>query len=372
LTHIRTRFAVVALAILVPASLAGCFGGGGGSNEDPQQVLDQTFQNDQSVSSGVVDLSLSGSAGSNGNFSASLKGPFQGEPDNPAVVPQLDWTGTLTAEGAGQSINGSAGITITKDNLYVTYQDQAYELGTATFNQLKQAQEQAANQNGASSGQSFSEACKQAIQQTGGDTSACDIDFTTWLTNLSNEGTADVGGTTTIHIHGDANIKQILTDLGGLVQQAGGAAGAGVDPAQLNQAGEAVTSATIDLYSGESDHLLRKLDLSFTIDPSKLGAAAATPVPVGPIEVKFSLSLSDVNQPQTVSAPANAKPISGLSKLFGGSLGPLGSLGGSGLGSGSLPGGTGGGGSSSGGAYFKCVQQAAGDPNKINACAQKL
>ena len=33
-----------------------------------------------------------------------------------------------------------------------------------------------------------------------------------WLTNLSNEGDADVEGTTTIHIHGDANIDQIVSD----------------------------------------------------------------------------------------------------------------------------------------------------------------
>jgi hypothetical protein len=371
LTRIRTRLAALALAVLVPASLAGCFGGGG-SSEDPQQVLDQTFQNDQTVSSGVLDLSVSGSAGDQGNFSASLKGPFQGQPDNPASVPQLDWTGSLTASGAGQSLNGSAGITITQDNLYVTYKDQAYELGTDTFKQLQQAQQQAASQNG-SSGQSFSEACQQAVQQAGGDTSVCDIDFTGWLTNLSNEGTTDVGGTSTIHIHGDADIAQILQDVGPLVQQAGGAAGAGFDPSQLGQFSDAVTNATIDVYSGESDHLLRKLDLAFTIDPSKLGAA--TPVPVGPIEIKFSLSLSDVNQPQTVSAPQNAKPIGDLSKVFGGGLGPLGSLGGSSLGGAglpSVPGGAAGGGSSSGSAYFSCVQKAAGDPDKINACAQQL
>jgi hypothetical protein len=88
---------------------------------------------------------------------------------------------------------------------------------------------------------------------------------------------------------------------------------------------------------------------------------------VSSVNIDFSITLSDVNQPQTISAPSNPKPISDLLSQLGlGGL-PLGSLGGAGGGVPSVPGG---GGPSP--KYLRCVQQAGGNPDKINACASKL
>ena len=87
------------------------------------------------------------------------------------------------------------------------------------------------------------------------------------------------------------------------------------------------------------------------------------------VKVDFSVTISDVNQPQTITAPSGAKPISGLLSQFGISgLGPLGSLaGGRAVAAGG--GGVGGGGGPSQ-AYLKCVQQAS--PSQIGKCASKL
>ena len=73
----RTRLLTVAVISLLGAGLvAGCGGGDGGGDEDPQEVLDATFSNDQSVNSGVIDLSISGSAEGEqgGSIDASLNG----------------------------------------------------------------------------------------------------------------------------------------------------------------------------------------------------------------------------------------------------------------------------------------------------------
>ena len=363
MTRIRTFFLLCLLAIAVPIVIAGC-GGDDSSGEDPQAVLDETFNNDTKVTSG--DLSLSASVNAEGdqggNFEFSLSGPFQGDPDNENALPQLDWTASASGSGAGQSIDFSGGLVVTEDNAFVEYNDQAYEVGTGPFAQLKKAFEAQAAQAGDTSSQgTFQEQCATAIEQAGGDPAACDIDLESWLTDLSNEGTEDVGGTETIHISGDANIDQILTDIGNLASSVPQASSSGFDPSQLSAASAAVTDASIDVYSGAEDHVLRKLEANLTIDPSAVAPEGVT-VPIGEITVNFAVEIDGLNEEQTIEAPSGAKPISELLSDLGVDPGTLGLPG--------LPGGTSGGGAG-GGDYLQCVQQAT-TPAEINDCAGEL
>ena len=92
LTRIRTPVAVLAIALPIIAIVAGCGGGSSSSSEDPNQVLDQTFNNPTKITSGKLDLSIDGSAEGqqSGNFTATIDGPFQADPSNPTAFPQLD------------------------------------------------------------------------------------------------------------------------------------------------------------------------------------------------------------------------------------------------------------------------------------------
>ena len=364
MTRIRTFFLLCLLALAVPIVIAGC-GGDDSSGEDPQTVLDETFNNDTKVSSGDISLSASVNAEGDqgGNFEASLSGPFQGDPDNENALPQLDWTVSASGEGAGQSIDFSGGLTVTGDNAYVTYNDQAYEVGTDAFAQLKKAFEAQAAQAGDTSSQgTFQEQCATAIEQAGGDPAACDIDLESWLTDLTDEGTEDVGGTETIHIAGDANIDQILTDIGNLASSVPQASSSGFDPSQLSAVSGAVTDASIDVYSGEEDKVLRKLEVNLTIDPSAVAPEGVT-VPIGEITIDFAIEIDGLNEEQTIEAPSGAKPISELLSDLGVDPSALGQIPG-------LPGGTSGG-SAGGGDYLQCVQQAT-TPAEINDCASQL
>lgn len=377
MTRTRSLFAAALLALSVPAAIAGC--GDSGSDQDPQEVIEATFNNDEQVSSGNLDLSFDVSAGDQGSFNASLSGPFQGDPDDPTAVPQLDLTASASGEGGGQSIDFSGALTITEDNLYVTYQDQAYEVGTDMFSQLKDSIEASAGQaQDAQSGDaasSFREGCEQALEAQGGDPSACDFDLSGWFTNLTNDGTEDLDGTSVVHVSGDVDVGQIANDLVGIAQTVPGASGQ-VDQAQVDQLESAISEASFDVYSGEDDNILRKLDLNLSIDPSAV--ESATPVPVDSVDLGFSLGIGDVNEEQTIEAPSGAKPIDellsqfGLSGLgqFGG--GGLGGLGGGGLGDlgGSAGGGTGSGGASD--AYLQCVQAAGNDPQEAAKCLDEL
>jgi hypothetical protein len=363
LTRIRTLILLCLLALAVPVVIAGC-GSDDDSSEDPQAVLDETFNNDTKVTSG--DLSLTASVNAEGDqggsFEASLSGPFQGDPDNENAVPQLDWTVSASGSGAGQSIDFTGGAVVTDDNAYVEYQDQAYEVGTDTFSQLRDAfetQAEAAGGDSSADQGTFQEQCASAIEQAGGDASACDIDLESWLTDLSNDGTEDVGGTETIHISGDANIERILTDIGNLASSVPQASSSGFDPSQLSAASSAVTDASIDVYSGADDHVLRKLDVNLTIDPSAIAPGGA--VPIGEITISFAVEIDGLNETQTIEAPSGAKPISELlsnlgvdPSVLGGALGAAGGAGGG-----------------AGGDYLQCVQQAT-TPAEINDCASQL
>jgi hypothetical protein len=306
-----TTLAACALALAIPAAFAGC--GGDDSEEDPQQVLAETFgSHDTEVTSGVIDLTLEASAEDQGSFTASVSGPFQADPNDPGL-PQLDLTAEASGEGTGEAVNFSGGVVITEDAAYVEYNDQAYEAPTGLFEQIEQAAEESEVESDQGSGQSFQQVCERAAEQVGGDASACDIDFESWLTDVTNEGTEDVEGTDTVHVTADADVERILADLTGLVSAAlPPEAGRVLDLDELQGVAPAISEATIDVYTGEEDKILRRIVLSAALDP---GAASGLPLPQ--IDLEFSATLSEMNEEQTIEAPADAQPLRELLDLAG-------------------------------------------------------
>lgn len=360
MTRIRTFLVVCAVALAIPVAIGGC-GGDDSSDVDPQTVLDETSNSDTKVSSGNVSLSLSGSAGDQGSFEVKLEGPFQGDPDNPNAIPQLDWTGSLSGSGAGTSLSFDGSLIVTSDNAYIEYGGGTYEVGSDLFSQFKQAAENAAQQQGATENTSFKEACENAIGAQGGDTSACDIDFQGWLTDLTNAGTEDVEGTDSDHISGSVDVDTMLTDVFELISSLPQASSGGVPTdAQLRQIADAVSEANFDLFSTTDEHILNGLDLDLAIDPSQIPEASSAGV--DSVDVSLSLRIGGINEEQTIDAPSDAQPLDDLLKQFGASSSDLGALDG-------LGGSTGGGGG--GDAYVDCIAEAK-TAAEINKCASLL
>ncbi len=378
---------IAALALLSAGLIAAC--GSSGGSEDPQQVIDQTFSGDHTVKSGNLDLAVKASAqgSQSGSFSASLSGPFQGGASN--TFPQFDLTGKLDASGAGQNINFSGGLISTGDAAYVSYNGTDYSVPATIFDQFKQSylkgqKSQSQSQTaGLSPSEAFTQGCSQSLEQQGSSKStaqsACTIDFKGLLTNLSNDGDADVEGTTTTHISGDIDVQAAANDFAKLIKAT--PQGQQLPQSAIDQitskATDAVDTASFDLYSGNDDHTLRKLDFTLKISPP----AGSTSSGVSSVSLNFSLTLSHLGETQTIKAPTNAKPLSDLSSQLGG-LGALGGLGGAsgGTTSPTLPGGSSGGGTGSGSqpsaaqsqAYLKCLQQAGSSSAAIQACASKI
>jgi hypothetical protein len=375
LTRIRTLLAICAVALPVPAAIAGCGDDDDSSDADPQQVLDATFNNENRISSANValDLSLSAEGDEGGSFEASLGGPFQGDPEDPNTIPQLDWTLTADGDIGGQGVDFEGGAVVTSDNAYVEYGGTAYEVGSENFTAAKQELEASAPANDEDVGfsQAFQRGCEQSVRQQGGDPSSCDFDVSAWLTNQTTQGTEDVEGTETNHISGDLNVEQVLTDFGSIAAGLPQAQAAPFDFNNLGQLSAAVEDASFDVYSSVDDNTLRKLEFNLAIDPSAISAGAE--VPVDSVNLGFALTLSEVNEEQTIEAPSDAQPIEELGSQLnlGGLVAP--SLGGAGIPD--LGGGSGGGGGGAGSdaaqAYLDCISQAQTTEDQA-ACASEL
>jgi hypothetical protein len=351
----RTRaLIVIALALVAALLIAAC--GNGGNDEDPQQVLDQTFSNPTSIRSGTFDLDVrieTSSGESPGKFEAKLGGRFQSR--GPDQFPLFDFDVSLKGEGGSQSFSGAGGLTSTGDRAFVKFQGAEYSVPQALYDQFLTTYAQLQSQN--------------RSNQAPGLLQALGIDISKWLTDLKNEGTEDVEGTRTIHITGEANIPQLVEDLKKIARRAG-SAGGGVNPAEFDRLEDTIESGEIDVNSGEDDKLLRRLQLDFELKPPE-----GTPGAPDSVDFFFQLNLADVNGPQSIQAPANSQPLQNLLDRYGIDLGRLGDALRGGLGSGgALP--------ESGGSaaapsesatqrYQECLQQASGVA-ELQECAGLL
>jgi hypothetical protein len=389
LKRIPKLFLLAILMLVVPVVLAAC-GGDENDDEDPAQVLIDTFTNDETISSGTLDLSLSGSVEGeqSGSGELSLSGAFQGDPEDPSAFPQFDLDASGSIEGEAAAGTGTfsvddAGLTATEDNMYVTYQGSTYELGSDIFEQFRslveqasaQAQAGATGEDGASAVENLNQQCDTLIEQAGGNTAACDeVDVFSWF-ELSNEGTEEIEGTDTIQVHGDVDIPAAVENINAAIEASEIEGAETIPEDDAAQADDAVTEASFDVYSGVDDDLLRGLDLNLGLDPTAIPDADTEGVES--IDVEFSLRIGGVNEEQTIDAPTDAQPIDDLLGQFGLSesdiadalegystqfgLGGIGTgdLGGGDLGGGGL--GDSGGGGGAGGVtdqYFQCIEDA--------------
>jgi hypothetical protein len=319
-------FIAISLFAALAAALVACGGGGGGGGgEDPNKVLDQTFgAGHQAVKSADLSLKLSVSAtgSQGGSFTASVSGPFESE--GKGKVPKLDIDVTANGSGNGQNISFDGGLISTGDAAYVSYKGTDYQVSPALFAQYKQLLQQTASQQ-----QGNQSTPGQLLKQLGIENPK-DL-----LTNLKNDGTADVEGTTTDHISGDLDVGKLVDSLKNALSGASalGALGGNTSqlpsPAQLDQVKGAIKTAHFDLYSGQDDHTLRRLTLQISVEPPS-GTTKK-------LDLSFDLTLGKVNESQTISAPTNAKPFAQLLRQFGispsqlGSLGSLGAVPGTGI-----------------------------------------
>jgi len=134
----------------------------------------------------------------------------------------------------------------------------------------------------------------------------------------------------------------------------------------VTEFGNSIKGIDVDIFSGVDDKRLRKLAIQIHLDSTATSAATAG-------DIDFSLTFSDLGQPQTISAPANAQPIGNLLQLLQGVAGGSGSgsTSGAGTSTGSIPATPSPPSSGNANAYLQCLQNAKGSA-AVQACASKL
>lgn len=341
------------LSVVVAAvGLAACgsSSSGSGSSGGAQGLLAQTFSSGRSVKSGVLGISLtltpSGSSTLTTPISFTISGPFQSR--GTGKLPQSDFTIAISALGH----RGELGIISTGTSGYVVLQGTPYQLPASDFQRLAS---------------SFSSV---GGSQGGGGLSALGINPQHWLTNASVVGSDTVGGTDATHIRAGVNVPALLHDLNAFLAKASTSSGSTI-PSSIPQSSQqkiaaAVKNATVDIWTGKSDKILRKLTLSLKVPVS--GRVSTLAGGMTSAAIGFTLRYSDVNRAQTISAPSSPRPYSQFAaKLRSVIAGVTGSLGGgstSSSGSGSS--------SSKVSKYSNCIQAAGQDVAKMQKCASLL
>jgi hypothetical protein len=349
-------------AVVAALALAACgsSSGGSGSSGNAQTLLKQTFASGKPVKSGVLGISFtlnpSGSSTFTTPISFSINGPFQSR--GAGHLPQSNFTIAISALGR----KGQLGIVSTGTSGYVTLQGAAYQLPSADFQRL----ESGFSSVGGSS-------------QSGGGLSALGINPQHWLANASVVGSDTIGGADTTHIRAGVNVSALLQDINTLLGKASSSTGTKL-PSSIPQATQqkvaaAIKNATVDVWTGKSDKVLRKLSLNLNVPVTgRLSTVAGGMTSAG---IGFTLQYSDVNQPQTIAAPSNVQPYSEFTtKLRSVLTGIEGSVGAGALGSTGSTGSTGSSGSTATTdkikKYSQCIQSAGQDVVKMQKCASVL
>jgi FlaG/FlaF family flagellin (archaellin) len=326
--------------------LAAC----GGGDDSVGSLLSQTFAPDKAVKSGrlnvQLDANVQGVQGLSGPVRLRLNGPFQST--GKGQMPRFDFTLGLTA--GGQTF--SAGGVSTGDKGFVKFQGQAYAVSDQLFNQFKNGYLNAAKQS----------ANKKTNAPTLG---ALGIDPRRWLTGAKKAGEEKIGDTDTIHITSGIDVGHLLDDVNRLLAKASTASGSksvpqSLTPQQRQQIENAVDSATVDVFTGKDDKLLRRLDVNVKLKQSgKLKGGT----------VRFQLELDALNKDQTITPPGNTKPLDQLLQQLGATTGS-GTSGSSGQSTTpTTPAAPSTGSSSGNSAYLDCVDKAGGDISALQKCA---
>lgn len=345
-------------AVVAALALAAC----GSSSSDSassgnaQGLLQQTFSGKHTIHSGVLSFALSanpsGSSTLRGPFSLSLGGPFQSR--GTGKLPESDFT--IAISGLGR--RGALGVVSTGTKGYVTLDGVGYPLPPADFQRVASS----------FSGVASSGAGHSSLAGFG-------IDPLRWLEHPSVVGSQTIAGTDTTHIRAGVNVRALLADLDTFLAKTARTAGttkipSSIPPATQQEIAAAIHNASVDIWTGKTDHTLRRLALHVMVPVS--GQISTLLGGLRSAAIELSLQYSHLNQPQTITAPTNIRPYSELTAKLGAIASALeGGLGSAALGS-AAPGSGGAASASKVGKYSHCIEQAGQDVLKMQKCASLL
>jgi hypothetical protein len=354
-TAVPSRLRRCLLLVVLPLLAAGC-GSSGGGDASTATLLKDTFSGGKAVKSGKLDVSLGFEAQGlptlTGPVAFKLGGPFASE--GAGKLPKFDFD--LDIAAGGQTIQ--AGAISLGDTGYIKFAGRAYTLDKALFDQFKSGYEKSqASAKSKDAGPSFK---------------ALGVSPAAWLKDARKVGKTQVGGTSTFHITAGVDVPRFLADINRLLAKAknlGGSTTAGVpqglSPKVQSIIERSVKRTQVDVYTGEDDHALRRLAISVSLVVPKDAQKDAGGLKSG--ELRFNLTIADLNSDQTIAAPSGARPFSelqnALAALQGGGTSSAPATTTPSAGSATPPA------AGAPPAYLQCVQKAGTDIAQVQKCA---
>ena len=292
------------LAVALPA-LVACLcllSACSGSSGSAQSLLNDTFSGHTQIESGNVNLSFTlgarGQSTATKQLAVRLSGPFENTSAGklPRFALQLQLSAAGHPLGAGATSTGSA--------LFVQLAGTWFSTPSSTYKALEQG---------------YAQATKNASTAKVHSTfSSLGIEPGDWLSSPTKVGTATIAGVQTVHLTASVDVPAFLANVSKL-SQAGSALGlaspipgssGSLSPTLVTELAKSIKSAHVDVYTGQDDHLLRRLEVSATVTGTPqtqaiLGGLSSA-------DIKVLLEFSELNKPQTISAPANPKSPSQL------------------------------------------------------------
>lgn len=146
------------------------------------------------------------------------------------------------------------------------------------------------------------------------------LDPSGWLRSPHIVGNAVIGGVSTRHLHALVDVPTVLDDLAKLLGPVLGATGASGATGSTGATGpvtqvlmmleSAITSASVDLYTGVTDHIPRRAQLAIAFTVPQIAADALGGLTGGSLDL--DTTLTELGQTESVAAPADAQPASKL------------------------------------------------------------
>jgi hypothetical protein len=351
------RLWIPLLAGVSALALAAC---GSSSHGSATSLLKETFGGNHTVNSGNLNFSVTvdptGSSTLTTPITLSFGGPFQSQ--GQGKLPKSNFNVSISADGK----SGTLGILSTGTAGFVTLQGVSYQLPASTFQKLESSFAGLTSSSGGGSGS--------------GTLSRLGIHPLSWLTNPSVVGNETVGGTQTTHIRAGVNVAALLVDINTLLQKASslGASSAAsgittISPTSRQKIASEVKNPTFDVWTGTSDKTIRRLAISLTVPVT--GQISSLLGGMRTAQIGLSMQYSNLNQPQTITAPTTIRPFSEFQAKLQSLLSTV-----QGLGAGSTSGGTSspssGGSSSQVQSYSQCILNAHNDIAKMQRCASLI
>jgi len=321
----------VALVVALLLMVAACGGDKGSSASSPSGApalagvsADQVVKDSEAAMADVTSASFVMDAG------VTVQGDTSKMTD-PTTKALLGSGVTVHAEGKSQSEPTAADMSISLGvsgqtlelgmmtqgkQSWVEYQDQWYKVDAASSKSLDSQAQLGADPNA-------------QLKSLGLDPSAWGVQYTM-------VGEESLSGVKVYHVKGTADPKKLADallkasedpklqeKLGGNSQLEGLGAGLGQNKAQLEQLSKGLKEASVEYWIGVDDSLVYKSQMTGALDTTGQKDMSG----VDGISLKLTVSMSDFNQPVTVTPPTEAESLNKLmEQMFGGFTGGSGGL----------------------------------------------